>query len=382
MKLKTKSLLIVLVLFCMSPFVLAQSGITQAEDANQMGIFPQNFEVFTPIVHQFGGDGSGIWFDDFNRPDSTNMGPDWTEMDGDLVITDNHGKGNLSSGWSYMLHNSADENYADAVMEIDLLTPSGSSGPHVSLIMGVTPGSVSWLYTKIQDNDDDGFYDRLFFYSYANGTPWGSDPFQTLTNPIQTGHVTMYVTNSGDTLNVDIDEDFNGTVDQHYENTGILSLLPLGTGFGIGTWAMGAFDNWGVNCSGLPLSADKNTMSSRKEGIINFYLDAGEENAFRSYILLGGTSGVSPGIVLPGGLVTLPLNPDLLTAYILTMMNTPVFMDFMSELDDAGCSMAQFNNEGLMPISHGCVGTRMTFSYALYYPWDFVSNSVEITITE
>jgi len=31
--------------------------------------------------------------DDFNRPDSTNMGPDWSEQNGDPKIVSNHGVG-------------------------------------------------------------------------------------------------------------------------------------------------------------------------------------------------------------------------------------------------------------------------------------------------
>lgn len=157
----------------------------------------------------------GDWCDNFDRANNTVMGPDWTEWTGDMAILNNHGMGNLSSGWSYMLHTTASDTYADSTMEIDLLPPSGSSGPHVALIAGATAGSTFWFYTKIQDNNSDGSYDRIFFYSSGNGGGWGTQYFQDLTTPVTTGRVKMYFTNSGDTLNVDIDADFNGTYEQH-----------------------------------------------------------------------------------------------------------------------------------------------------------------------
>lgn len=190
-----------------------------------------------------------LWTDDFNRPDSTNMGPDWTEVQGDEVILSNHGQGNLITGWSYMLHNFAAQSPASAVMEIDLLPPSGTSGPHVALIAGAATGSVLWFYTKIQDNNSDGTYDRIYFYSNGNGGSWGTNASVPLTTPIATGRVYMYFTNAGDTLHVDIDTDFNGVVDQSYANTGALAVTVAGTSFGIGTWAMGSYDNWRVNDS-------------------------------------------------------------------------------------------------------------------------------------
>lgn len=190
---------------------------------------------------------AALWTDDFNRANSTNMGADWTEAAGDMIIQGNQGQGNLATGWSHMLHNSAALSPAGARMQIDLAPPSGSSGPHVALIAGAAVGSTRWFYTKIQDNDSNGTYDRIFFYSSGNGGAWGANGFLNLTAPIAAGRVHMYFTNGGDTLHVDIDMDFNGSVDQQYSNTGALAVMVAGTGFGIGTWAMAAYDNWRVD---------------------------------------------------------------------------------------------------------------------------------------
>ena len=162
-----------------------------------------------------------------------------------MVISNNFGRGNLGSGWSYMTHAFATGLLANTVMSVDLLPPTGTSGPHVALIAGVNAGSTSWLYTKIQDNDSNGTYDRIFFYSAGNGGGWGIGT-TALTAAIPTGRATMYVTNGGDRLNVDIDANFDGIPDQTYQNNGMLALGLTGTGYGIGTWAMGAYDNWQV----------------------------------------------------------------------------------------------------------------------------------------
>ncbi len=198
--------------------------------------------------------------DDFDRPNNTNMGPDWAELTGDMVIDNNHGRGDLSSGWSYMLHNSASGAPDSETMWIDLLAPGGSSGPHVALIAGADTFSTSWFYTKIQDNDGDGLYDRIFFYSSGNGGGWGTQYYQDLATPILSSRVSMYFTNAGDTLNVDFDDDFDGVVDQHHENSGALGVATGGTMYGIGTWAMGSYDNWSVGAGG-PVLEVRNLVS-------------------------------------------------------------------------------------------------------------------------
>ena len=186
----------------------------------------------------------GGYFDDFNRPDGTDMGPEWSEINGDMAIMNGAGMGTLTSGWSYMIHNLASGSLAQNPMQIDLLPPSGTSGPHVALITGVGPGSTQWSYTKIQDNNSDGTYDRVYFYSAGNGSGWGSS--SVALTPFATGHVMMSLDPTGDTLTVDIDWNFDGIVDESVSNSGFLNLTLAGTGFGIGTWAMGSYDNWQV----------------------------------------------------------------------------------------------------------------------------------------
>ncbi|MHC4943814.1 MAG: M14 family zinc carboxypeptidase [Planctomycetota bacterium] len=112
-------------------------------------------------------------------------------------------------------------------------------------------------------------------------------------------------------------------------------------------------------------------------GPVNFTLMAGSGNASRNYLLLGSVSGTSPGYPLPGGLVTLPLNWDDFLVMVLTMINTPVFDDFMGKLDTGGNAAAQLNVPHLPPTAAGVV---MYFAFTLNNPFDFVSDTVEIKI--
>jgi hypothetical protein len=125
------------------------------------------------------------------------------------------------------------------------------------------------------------------------------------------------------------------------------------------------------------LEADAHYLSEQG-GTVNFTLDGGVANSNRSYLLLGSLSGNSPGIPLPGGMTTLPLNWDYFTSIMINLINTSVFFDFWGTLDGSGTATAQLN---LGPIQ-GLAGQTMQFAFALDQPWDFVSNTVAINIVQ
>jgi hypothetical protein len=87
-------------------------------------------------------------------------------------------------------------------------------------------------------------------------------------------------------------------------------------------------------------------------------------------------SGTDPGTPLPGGITTLPLNWDVFTDFVIALINTPVFLNFLGTLDVTGCAAAQMN----APPIPGFSGVTMHYAYALNNPWDFVSNPVAIEI--
>jgi len=126
------------------------------------------------------------------------------------------------------------------------------------------------------------------------------------------------------------------------------------------------------------LSADSYLLEQSTGGVVNFALNAGQDNASRNYILVGGITGTTPGTPLPGGYVTLPLNMDLFSDLVLSLLNTPVFMDFMGVLDSMGRATAQMNTFG--PLPPDCAGLDIFFAFACKNPWDFVSNPIAIKI--
>jgi len=119
-------------------------------------------------------------------------------------------------------------------------------------------------------------------------------------------------------------------------------------------------------------------ISESTGGVANFTLIAGKDNANRNYIILGSASGISPGIALPGGKVTLPLNWDIMTNTVIDYLNTALFSKFVGMLDGTGSANAKFDTLGSIP---GTSGLTFYFAYALNKPWDFASNPVSIEIT-
>ena len=124
------------------------------------------------------------------------------------------------------------------------------------------------------------------------------------------------------------------------------------------------------------LTSDKETISETG-GTAFLTLFAGVENANRNYIMLGGLTGSSPGFALPGGLATMPLNWDPYTDLVLSLLNSPVFSNFLGTLGASGTAFATLNVPALPP---GLVGTVMTYAYALNNPFDFASTPVQIEI--
>lgn len=126
------------------------------------------------------------------------------------------------------------------------------------------------------------------------------------------------------------------------------------------------------------LNADVYQLSETTGGMINFTLTAGLQNAKRDYLLFGGLSGTSPGNPLPGGYVVLPLNWDLFTNITIEYVNSIFFMNFYGLLNKDGEGAAIFNTLG--PLPSGLTGITFSFAYAIFYPWDFVSNPVNVEV--
>lgn len=131
--------------------------------------------------------------------------------------------------------------------------------------------------------------------------------------------------------------------------------------------------------SKLALALDSNSNRFSQQGdSVDFYLNAGRDNKNRNYLILGSISGTSPGIPLPGGLATLPLNRDFFTDLILSHIHAPALDNFIGTLDAAGSAAACFTPSNPLPPS--AAGLTMHFAYGLGAPYDFASNAVAVEI--
>jgi hypothetical protein len=125
------------------------------------------------------------------------------------------------------------------------------------------------------------------------------------------------------------------------------------------------------------LTADTQEVPASTGGQIGFSLDAGPGNANRSYLVVGSLSGTTPGLTLPGGLVTLPVNWDGFSDLEMALLNTPAFTGFLGTLNAQGLADARLN---VPALPSGAVGVIFHFAYCCNVPFDFASNSVNFEI--
>ncbi len=128
-----------------------------------------------------------------------------------------------------------------------------------------------------------------------------------------------------------------------------------------------------IDCT---LTADTVYIFGNNGSSVNFDLMAGTANMGRNYLLLGSVSGTSPGTLLPGGLVTIPLNRDWFTDFVLDNLNNAVFQNFWGTLDASGNGSATLS----APPIPTWIGRKVSFAYALKSPWDFASNAITVEI--
>jgi len=182
--------------------------------------------------------------DDFNRPDSGSMGTDWLEQQGDFKIESNQCRSNNAFGFGWMNHTTFTAPYTDSYQEVSFLI-SGFGGDSVSLISGLDPNSWQGIETKLQDNDGDGLFDRLFFNAAINAGNWnGSSLWYDLATPIASGRMRLHFDNAGDRAVVTISSVVGTEV---FNGDGILAMPwgpYTGQNFGLASFGDSFIDNW------------------------------------------------------------------------------------------------------------------------------------------
>lgn len=243
------------------------------------------------------------WTDNFDRPNSSTLGPDWTIQGGSIGINNNRGVG-IGSAVNWAVHNSASGSYDSVTASVDFLPPAAPNVVYVACVLGVGAGFDN-IFVKVQDNLSNGTYNRVFFYRGINGGAWSSPYyFDLATQGVTQGRMSVYVTNNGDTANLDLDYDFNGTPDEHFECSGILAAnMTLGTQTAISTFRYPEFDNWTF---GDPLPSTPVvycTPGTTSNGCLASISASANPNVAHStpcQISLGGVEGAKTGIVFYG----------------------------------------------------------------------------------
>jgi hypothetical protein len=123
-----------------------------------------------------------------------------------------------------------------------------------------------------------------------------------------------------------------------------------------------------------PLVASALHLSAAQGGSVGLALDAGPALANRTYVVLISISGSSPPT--PVGQVLLPLHFDPITDIGISLINTPVFANFLGVLSPQGAAAASFNAP---PISEPSLpGLSLTLAFLTLGPIDFASNAVSV----
>jgi hypothetical protein len=179
----------------------------------------------------------------FNRANSNLLGVDWIEQDGDSKIANNQLLANSPFGFGWCSHSAFGAGYAATVIRMSW-SMNGLGGDSVSMIAGVDPSSWSGIEVRIADNDGNGAADRIFFNAAVNAGAWYTSPsFANIAVPMPSGEATMWFSNGGDTVNVELKDPVT-LATQVYSASGIIAAPPTGVRVGIGYFGNGTVDDF------------------------------------------------------------------------------------------------------------------------------------------
>lgn len=191
--------------------------------------------------------------DDFNRADSTNMGTNWTEQSGDFSISGNRAVGINDSEMVYNGNTTGDLACVDVY--------SGGNAQKVARVLLKYTSSSDNLRVLLQDSQGDGLYDRIYFDRDGGFVFNAVCATSLLTTPISSGRLTAYL--DGTTLKGDIDNDFDGTIDQSYQCTN--APQKSGTKIVLSNFNSAQFDNFGTPPNTLTVTKTADT----NDGVCN-----------------------------------------------------------------------------------------------------------------
>jgi hypothetical protein len=233
-------------LLAFSVLALPAAAQSQVVDVSQPG------QGFTPAGGpntMLGASGAGS--DDFNRPDAADLGAPWTERLGDHRLVNGQGTGTPGFITHWSTYGGASAGYVGSVMEVDFFNQpdGGTEVVFVACTFGDATNSSQQIFVKVQDNTQDGTFDRVFFYLGINGSAWTNTTGNTF--PLATvctqGRMRVSFSPDGDIAICEIDNNSDGVYDEQFQCDGLLGAGSFGTDVGVSSFGDGAFDNWSLN---------------------------------------------------------------------------------------------------------------------------------------
>lgn len=173
-----------------------------------------------------------VVLDDFDRPDGTDMGPNWIEQNGDFQIVSGRASG---SAFSLMTFVGATSNK----VSVDVF-PSGSLS-YVAIVLGYLDLGNN-LFIKVQNQGSTQFNYAGFYYGNNVGVN-----FFALQSPFDSARMTASLV--GGTAYLEFDTDFDGSPEQTYSYGGY-SLVSLGPAIGLGSYDWATMDNFAIESDG------------------------------------------------------------------------------------------------------------------------------------
>jgi len=282
--------------------------------------------------------------DDFDRPNSTNLGPDWVEANNDLEIFGNTVRGKnafLNDTWMY--HSGFAEPHATAKAVVDFGATPGDTFFGVSVVIGLDHTTWGGTAVRVTDNDLDGLFDRIFFNAAINAGAWYTQPtpiWYDLPAGIPAGQLTVWA-EPGDDMVVARVEDLAGNLVGTYTASGIAAspFAPTGTDVGVWISSRARADEF-FALEHRPLDAFPTSLSLAAGGEQILDVSFGSAHAGELYLVVSGASGTAPVTPIGGG-VDLPLALDSFTIWSFQHPNQAPYSKSLGFLDAQGHARAR-----------------------------------------
>ena len=171
--------------------------------------------------------------DNFNRPDSPTLGPNWTVQAGGAEIYSNTAR--AAGGGQFP--NLATFNGVNANNAFVDVYSIDANLAYIALDLAFFDVNNNY-FIKVQNQGCGAACFNYAAFYYGNN---GGGNFFQLNSPFASGRLTAYF--SGTTATLDIDDDFDGITDQSYTYT--YGSSTGGTGIGLGLYGTAQADNFG-----------------------------------------------------------------------------------------------------------------------------------------